>query len=217
MKWFGYACFHLVLIVTHSCLCRLMREPTSLLTPKSLLPLARKYWVCVALNAFKSARSKRVLIGPYVWGRYDILLLPPSFPYGGMENPCLTFVTPTLLAGDRSLVNVVAHEVSQVKCIPLRFVFCGALFFAMEKAIKHTRNLRVVRKPIFLEQHVLSLTLCRGGTRCYLASCCAPACWDAQAYLISFLCCYCICGRSKRYIARSSRRVCCWCGHGHKV
>ena len=37
------------------------------------------------------------LCGPYVWGRYDLLVLPPSFPYGGMENPCLTFVTPTLL------------------------------------------------------------------------------------------------------------------------
>eukprot|EP00978_Attheya_sp_CCMP212_P000141 scaffold272_cov31-Attheya_sp.AAC.1 len=52
------------------------------------------------------------IAGPYVWGRYDILLLPPSFPYGGMENPMLTFVTPTLLAGDRSLVNVVAHEIA---------------------------------------------------------------------------------------------------------
>mmetsp|Transcript_108823 Transcript_108823/g.249658 ORF Transcript_108823/g.249658 Transcript_108823/m.249658 type:complete len:633 (-) Transcript_108823:114-2012(-) len=52
------------------------------------------------------------LVGPYVWGRYDMLLLPPSFPYGGMENPCLTFLTPTLLAGDRSLVDVVAHEIS---------------------------------------------------------------------------------------------------------
>lgn len=49
---------------------------------------------------------------PYEWGRYDLLLLPPSFPYGGMENPCLTFVTPTLLAGDRSLSNVVAHEIA---------------------------------------------------------------------------------------------------------
>lgn len=37
------------------------------------------------------------LVGPYVWGQYDILVLPPSFPYGGMENPCLTFATPTLL------------------------------------------------------------------------------------------------------------------------
>lgn len=51
------------------------------------------------------------LAGPYVWGRYDCLVLPPSFPYGGMENPCMTFVTPTLLAGDKSLVNVVAHEI----------------------------------------------------------------------------------------------------------
>ena len=43
--------------------------------------------------------AAEALAGPYVWGRYDLLLLPPSFPYGGMENPCLTFVTPTLLAG----------------------------------------------------------------------------------------------------------------------
>jgi len=48
----------------------------------------------------------------YVWKRYDLLCLPPSFPYGGMENPCLTFVTPTLLAGDRSLADVVAHEIA---------------------------------------------------------------------------------------------------------
>lgn len=49
---------------------------------------------------------------PYPWTRYDLLCLPPSFSYGGMENPCMTFVTPTLLAGDRSLANVVAHEIS---------------------------------------------------------------------------------------------------------
>ncbi|KAK9761140.1 Leucyl aminopeptidase yscIV [Basidiobolus ranarum] len=52
------------------------------------------------------------LLTPYEWGRYDLLVLPASFPYGGMENPCLTFVTPTLLAGDRSLVDVVAHEIT---------------------------------------------------------------------------------------------------------
>uniref|UniRef100_A0A0K0DLG1 Leuk-A4-hydro_C domain-containing protein n=1 Tax=Angiostrongylus cantonensis TaxID=6313 RepID=A0A0K0DLG1_ANGCA len=44
--------------------------------------------------------------------RYDLVVLPPTFPFGGMENPCLTFVTPTLLAGDRSLVTVVAHEIA---------------------------------------------------------------------------------------------------------
>eukprot|EP01034_Spumella_vulgaris_P030310 gene30310-37503_t len=52
------------------------------------------------------------IAGPYVWTRYDVLCLPPSFPYGGMENPCLTFATPTLLAGDRSLADVIAHEIA---------------------------------------------------------------------------------------------------------
>ncbi|PNJ49980.1 aminopeptidase B isoform X1 [Pongo abelii] len=52
------------------------------------------------------------LFGPYVWGRYDLLFMPPSFPFGGMENPCLTFVTPCLLAGDRSLADVIIHEIS---------------------------------------------------------------------------------------------------------
>ena len=52
------------------------------------------------------------LYGPYRWGRYDLLVLPPSFPYGGMENPRLSFMTPTLIAGDKSLTNVVAHELA---------------------------------------------------------------------------------------------------------
>ena len=50
--------------------------------------------------------------GPYQWGRYDLLVLPPSFPFGGMENPRLSFITPSLLAGDRSLVSVIAHELA---------------------------------------------------------------------------------------------------------
>ena len=52
------------------------------------------------------------LYGPYRWGRYDLLVLPPSFPYGGMENPTLTFLTPTFIAGDKSLVGLVAHELA---------------------------------------------------------------------------------------------------------
>ena len=52
------------------------------------------------------------LFGPYRWGRFDLLVLPPSFPYGGMENPRLAFLSPTLVVGDRSLVNVLAHEVA---------------------------------------------------------------------------------------------------------
>jgi aminopeptidase N len=52
------------------------------------------------------------LFGEYIWDRFDLLVMPPSFPYGGMENPTLTFLTPTLIAGDRSLVAVVAHELA---------------------------------------------------------------------------------------------------------
>jgi len=52
------------------------------------------------------------LYGPYRWSRYDLLVLPPSFPYGGMENPRLTFATPTVIVGDKSLVSLVAHELA---------------------------------------------------------------------------------------------------------
>ena len=52
------------------------------------------------------------MYGKYAWDRYDMLLLPPSFPFGGMENPRLTFVTPTILAGDRSLTALIAHELA---------------------------------------------------------------------------------------------------------
>lgn len=52
------------------------------------------------------------LYGEYRWGRYDIIVLPPSFPFGGMENPKLTFATPTILTGDRSLVSLIAHELA---------------------------------------------------------------------------------------------------------
>ncbi|KAI9207265.1 peptidase family M1-domain-containing protein [Polychytrium aggregatum] len=67
-------------------------------------------WEFVETEDFIATGEK--LLTPYCWGVYDLLVLPGSFPYGGMENPCLTFVTPTLLAGDRSLVDVVAHELA---------------------------------------------------------------------------------------------------------
>jgi aminopeptidase N len=60
----------------------------------------------------KMIDAAETIYGPYRWGQYDILVLPPSFPFGGMENPRLTFATPTILAGDRSLVNLVAHELA---------------------------------------------------------------------------------------------------------
>lgn len=65
----------------------------------------------------KSLKASDILFyssicGPYLWKQYDLLVMPPSFPFGGMENPCITFVTPTVIAGDKSLVDVVAHEIS---------------------------------------------------------------------------------------------------------
>uniref|UniRef100_A0A0M3I5S5 Leuk-A4-hydro_C domain-containing protein n=1 Tax=Ascaris lumbricoides TaxID=6252 RepID=A0A0M3I5S5_ASCLU len=63
-------------------------------------------------EAEKMLATAEALAGKYVWGRYDMVVLPPSFPFGGMENPCLTFVTPTLLAGDQSMANVIAHEIA---------------------------------------------------------------------------------------------------------
>lgn len=60
----------------------------------------------------KYLKAAESYVNPYVWEIYDILVLPFAFPYGGMENPCLTFVTPALLAGDRSLTNVIAHEIA---------------------------------------------------------------------------------------------------------
>ena len=72
--------------------------------------LARAKAEFADLEDMLSAAEK--LVGPYQWGRYDVLVLPPSFPFGGMENPRLTFASPTVLAGDKSLVSVLAHELA---------------------------------------------------------------------------------------------------------
>lgn len=60
----------------------------------------------------KMIASAEELYGPYRWERYDVIVLPPSFPFGGMENPRLTFATPTILSGDRSLTSLIAHELA---------------------------------------------------------------------------------------------------------
>jgi leukotriene-A4 hydrolase len=77
---------------------------------------AEKSMVDAAAKEFADTESMvatgEKLFGPYRWGRYDILVLPPSFPVGGMENPRLSFVTPTVIAGDKSLVSVIAHELA---------------------------------------------------------------------------------------------------------
>ncbi len=63
-------------------------------------------------NTESMMQAAEKLYGQYLWNRYDILVLPPSFPFGGMENPRLTFVTPTIISGDRSLVALIAHELA---------------------------------------------------------------------------------------------------------
>ena len=69
-------------------------------------------------STFEFASTQQMLdtaesmYGPYQWGRYDLLILPNSFPYGGMENPRLSFITPSVLAGDQSLVSLIAHELA---------------------------------------------------------------------------------------------------------
>ena len=77
---------------------------------------AEKSVVKAAAKEFADTESmiatSEKLFGPYRWTRYDILVLPPSFPVGGMENPRLTFITPTVIAGDKSLVSVFAHELA---------------------------------------------------------------------------------------------------------
>ncbi|MDP4944678.1 MAG: M1 family metallopeptidase, partial [Alishewanella sp.] len=77
---------------------------------------AETYILEAAAKEFASTQqmiaATEQLYGEYRWGRYDLLILPPSFPFGGMENPVLSFITPTVVAGDGSLVNLIAHELA---------------------------------------------------------------------------------------------------------
>ena len=56
--------------------------------------------------------AAEAIAGPYRWGRLDVLVMPPAFPFGGMENPCVMFVSPSILAGDRSLTSLLGHELA---------------------------------------------------------------------------------------------------------
>jgi leukotriene-A4 hydrolase len=73
-------------------------------------------WLSAAAHEFAETEAMisatEALYGPYLWGQYDLLILPPSFPFGGMENPKLSFITPTVIAGDRSLDSLIAHELA---------------------------------------------------------------------------------------------------------
>ncbi len=77
---------------------------------------AENVTIAKAVNEFadlpKMLNAAEKLYGPYAWEQYDVIVLPPSFPFGGMENPRITFATPTILAGDRSLTALIAHELA---------------------------------------------------------------------------------------------------------
>jgi leukotriene-A4 hydrolase len=81
---------------------------TGVYAEKSMIKQAAKEFADTEL--MMAAAEK--MFGPYRWGRYDILVMPPSFPNGGMENPRLSFITPTVVVGDKSLVSVIAHELA---------------------------------------------------------------------------------------------------------
>jgi leukotriene-A4 hydrolase len=81
---------------------------TGVYAEKSILKAAAKEFA----DTESMIQANEKMFGPYRWARYDILVMPPSFPQGGMENPRLTFITPTVVVGDKSLVSVTAHELA---------------------------------------------------------------------------------------------------------
>jgi aminopeptidase N len=99
---------YLIAIAIGDLVSRPIGPRTAVFTEPSVLDRAANEFADLETMVEKSES----LLGKYRWGRYDLLVLPPSFPFGGMENPRLTFATPTILAGDRSLVSLVAHELA---------------------------------------------------------------------------------------------------------
>ncbi|KAK3906440.1 peptidase family M1-domain-containing protein [Staphylotrichum tortipilum] len=87
-------------------------------------PIGRCSSVCTGPNELKASQweleddmdkfldAAEKIVFPYRWGEYNVLVLPPSFPYGGMENPIFTFATPTIISGDRQNIDVIAHELA---------------------------------------------------------------------------------------------------------
>lgn len=100
---------YLLALAVGDLVCRELSDRSAIWSEPSVVEAAA-YEFAETESFLQAAES--IAGAPYAWGRYDLLCLPPSCPYGGMENPCLTFVTPTLLAGDRSLADVVAHEIA---------------------------------------------------------------------------------------------------------
>jgi leukotriene-A4 hydrolase len=85
-----------------------MSERTGIWAEPSVVDAAAKEFE----DTERMIQTTEKIYGPYRWDRYNLLVLPPSFPFGGMENPRLTFASPTVIAGDKSLVSLVAHELA---------------------------------------------------------------------------------------------------------
>ncbi len=99
---------YLMALVIGDVVFRPIDERTGVYAEKSIIDAA--HWEFEDMDEMLHAAEE--LYGPYRWDRYDVIVLPPSFPFGGMENPRLTFATPTILAGDRSLTSLIAHEMA---------------------------------------------------------------------------------------------------------
>ena len=124
------------------------------------------------------------LFGPYRWGRYDLLILPPSFPFGGMENPRLSFITPTVIAGDRSLTALIAHELAHswsgnlVTNATWRDLWLNEGFTVylqgriMQRGLRRPRAKRWKRCSIS-PRCATSSRRCRPPTRCWPSTCAA--------------------------------------------
>jgi leukotriene-A4 hydrolase len=99
---------YLIAIAAGALESRILSDRISIYAEKEIVDKAA--WEFVETEKF--IQYAEAYLTTYEWGQYNLLVLPPGFPFGGMENPTLTFVTPSLIAGDRSLTNVIAHEIA---------------------------------------------------------------------------------------------------------
>jgi aminopeptidase N len=122
--------------------------------------LDKAAWEFGEIDASLSAGE--ALFGPYDWDRFDMLVMPPSFPYGGMENPRLTFLTPTLLAGDRSQVAIVSHELAHSWTGNL-ITNADAEHFWLNEGWTRYAELRIVEATLGVDARTLHEALGRRG------------------------------------------------------
>ncbi|MBQ4844821.1 M1 family metallopeptidase [Pseudoalteromonas sp. MMG005] len=114
-----------------------------------------------------------VMYGEYAWGRYDLLMLPPSFPFGGMENPRLSFITPTVVAGDKSLVNLIAHELAHSWSGNLVTNATWEDLWLNEGFTSYVEN-RIMEEVFGRERAVMEQALDTAGLRAQLKNIAAP-------------------------------------------